>query len=152
MPTADVGFPDSEGLAGRATLVSYGPTLFVQIGFDAQYTPAGHRQLDLPSQQLPALVDTGAFASCIDSSLALALNLPIVNRQEVAGVHGSQEVDVHFCQIYVPDLNYTLYGESYAVRIRCGSQPHLAPIGRDFLQHFTMLYEGRTGRVTISND
>jgi hypothetical protein len=33
-----------------------------------------------------------------------------------------------------------------------GGQNHAALIGRTFLRHFTMTYEGRTGTVIISND
>ena len=55
-------------------------------------------------------------------------------------------------QIYVPDLDFTVYGRFRGVRLSDGGQPHSALIGRTFLRHFTMFYDGRTGAVTISND
>jgi hypothetical protein len=36
------------------------------------------------------------------------------------------------------------------VHLVTGGQIHWALIGRTFLQHYTMVYEGRTGTVTIS--
>ena len=74
----------------------------------------------------PALVDTGATESCIDSELAFMLNLPVVDRQKVAGSHGADTVDVH---------------------LHAGGQPHCA-----LLAEFTMTYESRTGNVILSND
>ena len=52
-------------------LQRYGPTLLVEVGFDATFRDAtmGQRP-DLPLEQWMALVDTGASESCIDSSLA----------------------------------------------------------------------------------
>jgi len=38
------------------------------------------------------------------------------------------------------------------VDLIAGGQAHYALIGRTFLQSFTMVYEGRTGTVTLSNN
>lgn len=125
-----------------------GPSLPVEIGFDPNFRP-GVRP-SLPGRQFPALVDTGAAACCIDSALVAALKLPLVDRQQVAGVHGSGEVDMHLAQIYVPALNFTMYGVFAGVHLTAGGQPHFALIGRTFLRNFTLVYEGRTGAVTLS--
>ena len=76
-------------LSSRA-LVRLGPTLRVQIGFDTDFQPdeGGHF----------ALVDTGALDSCIDSSLAMELKLPIIGRQRVAGVHGADDLNMHLAR------------------------------------------------------
>ena len=95
-------------------------------------------------------MDTGAIESCIDSALASTLNLPIVDRQPVAGAHGSGEVNTHLAQIYVPALGVTVYGAFAGVHLTAGGQPHYALIGRTFLRNFTMVYKGRTGAVTLS--
>ena len=133
-------------------LATLGPVLFVRIGFDTGFDPVSSSHPILPSNQLTALVDTGASASCIDSELAGALQLPILDRQQLAGIHGASEHDVCLAQIYIADLNFVLYGAFFAVHLALGGQPHYALIGRDFLRHFTMTYEGRTGLITVSND
>src|SRR5713101_2684891 len=56
------------------------------------------------------LVDTGAGESCIDSVLAAHLNLPVVDRRDISGVHGRQTVNMHLAQVVVPSLKFTLYG------------------------------------------
>ena len=152
MPTTSVGFNDDGNPLGPDALVRYGPTLYVQIGFDATFRPGDAARPNLPEIRLPALVDTGATDSCIDAALGARLGLPVVDQGVVAGVQGASRVDMHLAQIYVPDLNCTVYGRFHGVRLSDGGQPHSALIGRTFLRSFTMVYEGRTGSVTISND
>ena len=139
----ECGFPIPQNL------VDFGPTLFVQIGFDSIYQPNIGNKPNLPTTIYPALMDTGATDSCIDSSLAANLNLPIVDRQNVAGVHGAHEVNMHLAQIHVPDLPFTVPGYFAAVHLRAGGQPHFALIGRTFLRDFKMIYDGVSGSVTL---
>jgi len=146
MPTTNCGFSNEPSASGRNS------TLLVQIGGDHAYHLSRAQKPDLPLEKHPALVDTGASESCIDSDLALGLRLPIMDRQNVAGVHGIGIVNIHLAQIYIPALKFTIYGSFAGVHLRAGGQPHSALIGRDFLQHFTMKYEGRTGTVILSND
>ena len=127
----------------------FGPTLHVEIGFDPDYRPDTGAGPDLPGNRWPALVDTGATESCIDSTLAATLNLPVFDRQHVAGVHGSGEVDMHLAQIHAPELNITVYGAFAGVHLRAGGQLHTALLGRTFLRRLTMVYEGETGAVSL---
>ncbi len=55
-------------------------------------------------------------------------------------------------QVHVPTLGQTAYGTFAAVHLAAGGQVHVALIGRTFLRNFTMIYEGRTGTVTIYNE
>lgn len=148
MPSVECGFVDPAGSSGPNSLIRFGPTLTVQIGFDTGYSPGSPP--NLPSTEFHALVDTGALSSCIDSTVAAALQLPIVDKQKVAGVHGSADVNVHLAQIYVPALDLTTHGRFSGVHLHAGGQPHSALIGRTFLRYFTMIYDGGTGSVTLS--
>jgi len=136
------------GSSGPDNLIRFGPTLTVRIGFDPDFSPGSTP--NLPSMEFHALVDTGAGESCIDSSVALSLNLPIVDRRRIAGIHGISEVNVHLAQIYVPALNLTQHGPFAGVHLYAGGQPHSALIGRTFLRGFTMMYNGGTGSVKLS--
>ena len=141
------------GFEGRPEqLVIYGPTLLVEIGFDSNFRVGIPNRPDLPPDQFHALVDTGASPTCIDSGLAVALNLPVVDRQEVAGALGAGRVNVYLAQIFVPGIGATFSGRFVGAHLIAGGQPHSALIGRDFLRHFKMSYDGRTGAVTLSND
>lgn len=144
MPTIDCRFEGGPGMSGSRALVLFGPTLRVQIGFDADFQPDGGVQL--------ALVDTGALDSCIDSSLAMELKLPIIGRQRVAGAHGAGDLNMHLARIHIPDLQGTLFGMFAGVHLAAGGQPHAALLGRSFLQNFTMTYDGRKGIVTLGNE
>ena len=152
MPTTSVGFDDHGDILGSDALVRFGPTIDVNIGFDAAHQPGVAGRPDLPERRLLAVVDTGAMTSCIDSALAIELRLPVMDREDISGVHGVLAANVHLAQVYLPGLNWTVYGRFHGVHLSEGGQPHSALIGRTFLQDFTMVYEGRTGSVTISND
>ena len=107
---------------------------------------------ELQSGSVPALVDTGATESCIDSELAATLNLPIVNRRPIAGVGGITEVYVHLAQIYIPELAWTIYGRFDGAHLAAGGLLHSALIGRTFLRHYKMNYDGQTGVVILTNE
>jgi hypothetical protein len=153
MPKTECGFITVAGGAnGKDLLVSYGPTLFVDIGFDAAFKP-GQGRIPIPGlTKIRALVDSGATESCIDSLLAAQLNLPIIDRKTFSGIGGKHEVNIHLAQVHVPSLNFTLYGSFAGVHLEAGGQWHKALIGRTFLQHYTMIYNGKTGAVSLSSD
>jgi len=151
MPDVSCGFDDIPGGAtGASLLVGYGPTLLVDIGFDADFKPkAGH--VPVPGMKgIRALVDTGATQSCIDSLLASQLNLPIVDKQAVGGVHGRLEVNMHLAQVHIPALGFTIWGMFAGVHLAAGGQHHKALLGRTFLRNCSMTFDGITGKVTIS--
>jgi hypothetical protein len=137
-------------MKGRDALVLRGPTMIVQIGFDPLHRAAVAARPNLPAAMYEALVDTGSYESCIDSGLAMQLNLPIINRQRISGVGGVSEVNMHLAQIHIPLLGFTIYGAFAAVHLIAGGQAHHALIGRTFLKFFRMVYEGDMGTVTLS--
>jgi predicted aspartyl protease len=126
--------------------------MLVDVGFDPNFQPPPNPNRPVAGLTgIEALVDTGASESCIDSLLASQLNLPIVDRRMVSGVHGSQEINMHLAQVHIPSLNFTIYGAFAGVHLAAGGQVHRVLIGRTFLQRFTMMYNGITGAVTISS-
>ena len=143
-PQAECGFPGNPD-----QLLKFGPRVDVQIGLDVQAL-AAKLHSSLPSKLWPALVDTGATECCIDSSLASALQLPIVDRRTVSGALGGGEVNVHIGQLRVPSLDHTMYGLFAGVHLVSGGQPYAALIGRTLLRQYTMTYRGDTGSVILS--
>ena len=133
-------------------LVQYGPTIDVQIGFDPDYRPRPGRRARLSPELLPALVDTGAQETALDAELAHSLKLPIVERRQIAGAGGLFETTVYLAQIYIPELDFTINGPFDSANLADSGQPYCALIGRTFLRHFNMAYDGRNGSVTLSND
>lgn len=152
MGSTECGFDDIPGGAQAFdSLVNWGPTLSVNIGFDPNYNSAS-TNVPVPGKTgLLALVDTGATESCIDSLLAAQLNLPVVDRRMTAGAHGAKEVNLHLAQIHIPSLSRTIVGAFAGVDLLTGGQMHSALIGRTFLRHFKMIYDGPSGKVQISD-
>ena len=147
MATVDCGFP-----ASPDALAKVGPGLTVDIGCDPDYVDSLRGMPRPQVMGVLALVDTGASECFIDASLARDLGLPIVDRQTVTVAHGLAEVDFYLAQIYVPALDQVIEGYFGGVHLQPGMGSFVALIGRSFLREFTMTYEGRTGRVLLSND
>jgi hypothetical protein len=57
---------------------------------------------------------------------------------------------IDFAEVFVPYLNQQFYGAFAGVHLAAGGQVHQALIGRTFLRNMKMVYDGITGRVTIS--
>jgi hypothetical protein len=150
MSTTLCGFNDSPGVPGKTLLVANGPFLIVRIGFDPQYDVAQPNKLpNIPTTDINALIDTGATDCCIDSALALALQLPIIDQRVCAGISGAKIVNMHIAQIFVPSLQFTFVGAFAGVDLAAGGQMHGALIGRTFLEHFRMFYDGPSGTVSL---
>jgi predicted aspartyl protease len=130
--------------------VLHGPTIFVDIGFDPSFQAAKPTRPTLAATQLWALVDTGATECCIDTDLAKKLALPVIDRRKISGVSGLKEVDVYLGHIHIIALGITMYGGFAGVDLIAGGQRHYALIGRTFLRQLTMVYDGKTGIVTIT--
>ena len=69
---------------------------------------------------------------------------------KISGAGGQQICTLHLAQIHLPSLRFTVYGEFAAVHLAAGGQPHLALIGRTFLRHVNMVYDGGSGSVILS--
>lgn len=144
MPTISCGFPNP------GVLQQIGPTISVDIGFDPAWTLTGGNTPVAGTTNVSALIDTGASACCIDSGLALTLNLPIVDQRPCSGIGGAHLLNVHMAQILIPGLGHTIYGLFMGVHLSAGGQPHLALLGRDFLAPMQMTYNGVTGVVEVT--
>ena len=150
MAETKCGFNDGPSKSGSQLLVTYGPTLLVNIGFDVNYISGNTPIAGI--EGVRALVDTGATECCIDNLLASQLNLPIVDRRRISGSCGSHLTNVYLAQVHMPALNFTMYGAFAGVDLRAGGQVHNALIGRTFLKYFKMTYEGKTGTVILSSN
>jgi predicted aspartyl protease len=154
MPETKCGFDDlPDGSAsGADLLMTLGPTLIVDVGFDDTYSPTSGKIPTPGIRTLPALVDTGASESCIDNLLAAQLKLPIIDRRPISGAGGQHMANMYLAQVHVIALGRTISGAFAGVDLKAGGQVHSALIGRTFLRHYRMTYDGTTGTVIISNE
>ena len=130
-------------------LVQMGPSIAVQIGLDENALAGAPENSDLPNNHLHALIDTKTLESCIDSTVAASLKLPIIDERAVAGVYGLGKVNVHLAQIQIPFLNIKQYGAFCGIHLQADEQPHSALFGRMFLDKLSQLHNGRTGSVSL---
>ena len=169
MPIANCGFPPIVGVVpgsnppklirGRDALIRKGPTISVEIGFHAdlfdadpakvqQATETLHAQ---PAQQLvEALIDTGAYDSCLDEELAQQLKLPLIDQQNGSGIGGTEKFNVYLGHIRIATLGFIQYGRFMGVKLKAGKQPHQALLGRTVLRGMILVYDGATGSVRLA--
>ena len=149
MTQIECGFKDAVGRFDPGKLSLVGPTILVNLGFDQNWKPGGAAP-SAGAVNLPALIDTGAQYSHIDSALAAKLGLPIIDKCRVSGSSGPHEVDVYLAQMHVPGLNFTQYGAFAGAELSKGMAEHLLLIGRTFLTQFKPIYDGVAGRVILA--
>lgn len=121
-----------------------GPTILVLVGVAP--VAAENGTLNFQGQQVAALIDTGAFTSCIDEKLAIALALTPIDKQKIGGAAGKQDHLIYLGMIAVPALNTHHKGRFVGVKME-GSQQVL--LGRDFLRDCVLIYSGGTGSITL---
>ena len=107
----------------------------------------------LPPDLYPALIDTGASGNCVDDQLGISLGLPVIHYGgEIFGSAGKHTVTIYLAQIHIADLGRTISGQFAGIHLAAGGQLYRAIIGRSFLSDFMLLYDGRTGAVTLNDD
>jgi predicted aspartyl protease len=145
MKTVECGY---SGPSAVNRLTGDGPTILVDIGFDPTWQRG---KIPIPSDHdIVALIDTGAQECFIDSDLANHLHLPIVDRCKVAGSQGKHEVDVYLAHVHIPALVWTQYGKFAGAYLNRGGLQYEVLMGRTFLENFTLSYNGKSGRVTLT--
>jgi predicted aspartyl protease len=168
--------PNIKVVTAQQLLHSKGPTTSVEIGFDARMfgaqgvpqsgsvlvpvqassidtTQAAGSVTSIPQPSLKiveALIDTGAFDSCIDEALAQELNLPLIDQADCSGVGGAHKLNVYLGHIRIIGLNCVQFGRFIGAKLTDGGQPHHALLGRSVLQSMILVYDGRTGNVSLA--
>ena len=90
-----------------------------------------------------ALIDTGASDICIDARVARQLGLQAVDIVRIGVVGGFAEAVVYAGILEVPELHFSRIMRFYAPRGAAPSSQLL--LGRSFLAHFIMTYDGPNG-------
>ena len=95
------------------------------------------------------MIDTGASVNCIDFGLADALQLPTTDVRPMQGATGRRDVPVYLAEINLPQYNLHWTGEIYGTELRRIGSEHGALLGRQFLSHFRLIYDGPAGTFTL---
>jgi hypothetical protein len=149
MPSIQAGFRSgANGESPADLLVRLGPTILVDIGLKSRAAPGA--EPDLPEKRVKALVDTGAGGDCIDDDLARRLRLPIHDEGEISGVGGRHRAFIYTARVYIPNLGKLLFQPFTGVKLQEGEQWHRVILGRSFLRHHRLVYDGTSGQVEVS--
>jgi len=149
MPSIQAGFKTGTANETPADLlVKFGPTIKVDLGLKSR-SRAGELP-DLQAKGLWALVDTGAGGDCIDDELARSLGLPPTDEGEISGVGGRHHAFIYTARLYIPKLDKLLFQPFTGVKLQEGDQRHRVILGRQFLRHYRLIYDGPTATIEIS--
>lgn len=97
-----------------------------------------------------ALVDTGASTTCIDDGLAQRLGFPAIDVvQMTSASHAGTDANVYPIQMEIVGSPIKV-NVPRAIGANLPPQGIVALIGRDYLQHCTLFYNGITGQITLS--
>ena len=113
-------------------------------------------QLLQQGTQLPApvsgnaLIDTGASSTCIDEAVASSMGLPVIDVVSMASAsHASTRQNVYAIQMQIVGSPIRVE-VPHAIGAALQAQGIIALIGRDYLQHCTLHYNGFTGEITLA--
>lgn len=96
-----------------------------------------------------ALIDTGASATCIDDALAQQLQLPVIDVVNMTSAsHASTQQNIY--PVLIEVMGGIRINVPRAMGANLAPQNLAALIGRDFLQHCTLFYNGPAGAITLA--
>ena len=96
-----------------------------------------------------ALVDTGASCCCVEESALRRLQLEPVRHTEVRSPNGSRRQFVYVARLGFPGSAIPAT-ELPVVGVQMGSEEIIALVGRDFLRHCLLVYNGPAGRCSLA--
>lgn len=159
MPIVECGYAGVAAqiapLSPAAVLIYAGPIIGVIISAHPSAPPAPPiaAQPQQPAQPtlVPALIDTGAYASAIDDALAQQLQLPVVNQRNIVGIGGQVTLNEYLGQISIPILATTQYGIFTGAHLATAGSTYRAILGRTLLRGCLLVYDGESGSVKLAH-
>lgn len=140
-----IQLPAQVGLATRGPVVQVTVSLADQIA--SELIKQG-KAIPAPVQGL-ALIDTGAGSTCIDEEAAQKLQLPVVNVVNMASAsHASVKANVYPAKFQITGLPMN-FNAPMSIGAPLAVQGLIALIGRDVLQHCTLIYNGHLGQISL---
>jgi len=133
-------------------LQRHGPIVQVVLGLGESFAePLLQQGIELPAPQTGnGLIDTGASTTCIDDGIAQQMGLPPIDVVTMASAsHSSTQQNVYPIQMQIVGSPIRVEVPR-SIGANLQSQGIIALIGRDYLQHCTLHYNGLTGAITLS--
>lgn len=68
---------------------------------------------------------------------------------EISGVGGRHHAQIYTARIYIPSLDRLLFQPFTGMKLEDGGQRHRVILGRSFLRHYRLVYDGSTADAEI---
>lgn len=135
---------------GVEALHQDGPRILLKVGVH----PAVEKVMRENNQAVPdmiegvALIDTGAFSSCIDEGIAQQLGLAVIDTSTV--LSASHQVSVNVYSIGFETANREIVGNVVkAPGMNLAPQGIIMLLGRDILRLCSLSYNGKDGTYSV---
>ena len=139
------------------TLTGSGPLVSVEISIPA----ALKQHLSDKGQPIPApqsgfaLIDTGAFATAVDQSIFDALGIAPIDKMPTATPHGDGESPIYPASVTFPGLGVSEMPMEKLIGCKLRwktveDKEIIMLLGRDLLQYFLMVYNGKSADVFLA--
>ena len=151
MPVFTHSWPAPSGGPDQQQLSQRGPSLNVTVELPplpASVAVERGRQLPPPASGI-GLIDTGARFTAVEEQVLVNLGLTPVNVIQVLTPSGGEPQFIYPCQISFPGTPIPTIPFN-AVGSKLAHFGVIALIGRDLLEHFLMVYNGREGFWTLA--
>jgi hypothetical protein len=79
----------------------------------------------------------------------IQVDIGLKSRSPAGGVGGRHRAFIYTARIYIPKLNKLLFQPFTGVKLAEGEQWHRVILGRSFLRHYRLAYDGVRGQVEI---
>lgn len=134
-----------------ATLLQEGPHIPILVSATRFEVEEGRAVgLDFPEWPVQALIDTGASVTIVNPEVAKTCKLKWTGRAQIIAVGGvAGEFPEHAAAISFPGTSLASCDVIRVVACPIVRRPFSCLIGRDILQRFRLIYDGRTGDVEI---
>jgi len=138
-------------------LVDMGPLVTVTLGHPNDYVGMeSHRPAEFPRRKM--LIDTGAAFTLIESSVAATLGFRPIRYREVIGIDQKPTMRPVFRMSLGLEVgdgqgnNHTVVFKEQVVGMPdpVRSEGYVGLLGRDFLRHFILTYDGPQARFSLA--
>jgi hypothetical protein len=133
-------------------MVGSGPQIQVEISIP----PSLAQHLQSQGLAVPApvvglgLIDTGAFASAVDTSVVQQLQIHPIGTMPVHGAGGVNPHMQYPASFRFPTTAFPSINFNFVIGAPLAPQGIIALIGRDVLSHFVLVYNGVFGQYILS--
>lgn len=155
MPVLNINY----GKQAKIFLKNFGAVIQVTVGINQDFSETiKQANKKLPSAiEAVALIDTGAFNSCIDNNFAKKLNLPILRKEKMGTISNpNYQANVYPCAtISLHDFHdkskpVFTFQPNFLLGAELGSDDLHVLLGRDFLENGILIFNGPNGTISFS--